>query len=83
MSLVGLTVVVLGINFLSVIFEQQEINLAIYGIGYSLPIAALSYFMKIRSDIKSNGSKYSMSIEELFSKTSEPDQSWMKKDIEK
>jgi uncharacterized membrane protein YqhA len=83
LSLVGLTVVVLGVNFLSVIFEQQEINLAIYGIGYSLPIAALSYFMKIRSDIKSNGSKYSMAIEELFSKTSEPDQSWMKKDIEK
>jgi uncharacterized membrane protein YqhA len=52
LSLVGLTVVVLGVNFLSVIFEQQEINLAVYGIGYSLPIVALSYFMKIRSEIK-------------------------------
>ena len=35
LSLIGLTVVVLGVNFLSVIFEQQEINLGIYGIGYS------------------------------------------------
>ena len=52
LSLIGLTVVVLGVNFLSVIFEQQEINLAIYGIGYSLPIVALSYFMKIRSELK-------------------------------
>ncbi len=32
LSLVGLTLVVLGVNFLSVIFEQQEINLAVYGI---------------------------------------------------
>lgn len=49
LSLIGLTVVVRGVNFLSVIFEQQVINLAIYGIGYSLPILSLSYFMKVRS----------------------------------
>ena len=64
----------LGVNFLSVIFEQQEINLDIDGIGYSLPIVARSYFMKIRSDIKSNESKHPMAIEEVFSQTSEPDQ---------
>jgi uncharacterized membrane protein YqhA len=57
LSLVGLTIVVLGVNFLSVIFEQQELNLAVYGVGYSLPIVALSYFMKIRSEIKSNKSE--------------------------
>jgi len=83
LSLIGLTVVVLGVNFLSVIFEQQEINLAIYGIGYSLPIVALSYFMKIRSDIKSNDSTRQMAIEDVFSQTSEPDQLMDEKIIEK
>ena len=56
LSLVGLTIVVLGVNFLSVIFEEQKINLAVYGIGYSLPIVALSYFMKVRSEIQNNES---------------------------
>jgi len=37
-----------------VIFEEQEINLAIYGIGYALPITALAYFMKVRSQMKGN-----------------------------
>ncbi|MGV8077921.1 MAG: YqhA family protein [Methanosarcina sp.] len=56
LNLVGLTIVVLAVNFLSVIFEEQEINLAIYGIGYALPITALAYFMKVRSQIKGNES---------------------------
>jgi uncharacterized membrane protein YqhA len=71
LSLVGLTIVVLGVNFLSVIFEQREINLAVYGIGYALPIAALSYFMKIRSDMKSNKSDSPMAIEEALSQVCE------------
>ena len=54
LNLVGLTIVVLAVNFLSVIFEEKEINLAIYGIGYALPITALAYFMKVRSQIKGN-----------------------------
>lgn len=37
--------------FLSVIFDPQEINLAVFGIGYALPIAALDYFIKVRSHI--------------------------------
>jgi len=49
LNLVGLTVVVLAVNFLSVIFEEQKSNLAVSGIGYALPIAALAYFMKVRS----------------------------------
>ena len=53
----GLTVVVLGVNFLSVIFEPQETNLAVYGIGYALPIAALAYFMKVRSHISKGSSE--------------------------
>jgi hypothetical protein len=71
LSLIGLTVVVLGVNFLSVIFEQQEINLAIYGIGYSLPILSLSYFMKIRSGMERHECNYPMTIEDASSKTSE------------
>ena len=67
LSLIGLTVVVLEVNFLSVIFEQQKINMAVYGIGYSLPIIALSYFMKVRSELKNNHSKHPMVIEEVFS----------------
>jgi uncharacterized membrane protein YqhA len=55
LNLVGLTVVVLGVNFLSVIFEPQEVNLAVYGIGYALPIAALAYFMKVRSHMTTKG----------------------------
>lgn len=57
LNLVGLTIVVLGVNFLSVIFEPQEINLAVYGIGYALPIAALAYFMKVRSRITKRSSE--------------------------
>lgn len=63
LNLVGLTVVVFGVNFLSVIFELKETNLAVYGIGYALPIAALAYFMKVRSQIN----KKSMEGEQLTS----------------
>lgn len=71
LSLVGLTIVVLGVNFLSVIFESREINLAVYGIGYALPIVALSYFMKIRSGMKNNMSEHPMAIGEAFSQACE------------
>jgi len=57
LNLVGLTVVVIAVNFLSVIFEEKGINLSYYGIGYALPIAALAYFMKIRAQIKGNESE--------------------------
>ncbi|WP_410510044.1 YqhA family protein [Methanosarcina hadiensis] len=57
LNLVGLTAVVIAVNFLSVIFEEQEKNLAFYGIGYALPIAALAYFMKVRSDIPKRSSE--------------------------
>lgn len=49
LNLVGLAAVVLAVNFLSVVFEQQDENLALYGIGYALPITALAYFIKVRS----------------------------------
>ena len=71
MSLIGLTIVVLGVNFLNVIFEQKEINLAVYGIGYSLPIVALSYFIKVRSESKNHENKHPMVIKEIFSQANE------------
>lgn len=77
LNLVGLTVVVLGVNFLSVIFEPKEINLAIYGIGYALPIAGLAYFMKVRSYIAkpSNGEECMKAIGEIVSQDDES--SWL------
>ena len=51
LNLVGLTIVVVAVNFLSVIFDKNDSNLAVYGLGYALPIAALAYFMKVRSGI--------------------------------
>lgn len=77
LNLVGLTVVVLGVNFLSVIFEPEEINLAVYGIGYALPIAALAYFMKVRSHIsrRSNTEEECMAIGEIVPEDRES--SWL------
>ncbi|MGB9939554.1 YqhA family protein [Methanosarcina sp.] len=72
LNLVGLTVVVLAVNFLSVIFEPQEINLAVYGIGYALPIAALAYFMKVRSSIKGSEKESRTASREESSEGSEP-----------
>jgi hypothetical protein len=70
LNLVGLTVVVLAVNFLSVVFEEQEINLAVYGVGYALPIAALAYFMKIRSEMKGSESEHTIGIDEALSQAS-------------
>ena len=77
LNLVGLTVVVLGVNFLSIIFEPQEADLAVYGIGYALPIAALAYFMKVRSHISKGNSEGEQlkSIGEVTSMNSES--SWL------
>jgi Predicted membrane protein len=73
LNLVGLTVVVLGVNFLSIIFEPQETDLAVYGVGYALPIAALAYFMKVRSYISKGSSEeeQSKTIGEVTSVNSE------------
>lgn len=71
LNLVGLTVVVLAVNFLSVIFEEQEINLAAYGVGYALPIVALAYFMKIRSEMRRSESEHTIGIDEALSQANE------------
>ncbi len=49
LNLVGVVVVIIGVNFLRVILEPGDLNLLNYGVGYALPIAALSYFMAVRS----------------------------------
>lgn len=72
LNLVGLTVVVLAVNFLSVIFEEQENNLAVYGIGYALPIVALAYFMKVRSIMTGNDNENRKADGEESSEISEP-----------
>ncbi len=82
LNLVGLTVVVLAVNFLSVIFEEQEINLAVYGVGYALPIVALAYFMKIRSEMRSSESEHPIAIDEALSQASKATHSRTKREIE-
>lgn len=72
LNLVGLTIVVLAVNFLSVIFEEQENNLALYGIGYALPIVALAYFMKVRSIMTESHSENSADGIEETSENSRP-----------
>lgn len=79
LNLVGLTVVVLAVNFLSVVFEEQEINLAVYGVGYALPILALAYFMKIRSEMRSGEGENMVAINEALSQAYETIQSPDKK----
>lgn len=49
LNLVGVVVVIIGVNFLSVILDPGDINLLNYGVGYALPIAGLSYFIYVRS----------------------------------
>lgn len=73
LNLVGLTIVVLGVNFLSVIFNPQETNLISSGVGYALPIAALAYFMKVRTSMSKNGGEgeHLMSICETTSEDSD------------
>jgi uncharacterized membrane protein YqhA len=47
-SLVGVIIVVLGIEFLGVVFGNTEANLLQYGTGIALPIAALALFLGVR-----------------------------------
>lgn len=47
-NLVGVTVVVLAIEFLGAVFSGQQENLLQYGAGIALPIAALGVFMGLK-----------------------------------
>ena len=52
-NLVGVTVVVLAIEFLGVVFSGTKENLLEYGAGIALPIAALGVFMGLKNHGKS------------------------------
>lgn len=47
--LIGLTVVVLAVNFLTVVFSSDDVDLLEYGAGIALPIAALALFVGVRA----------------------------------
>jgi len=48
-SLIGVTVVVLAVNFLAVVFTGQNVDLVAQGTGIALPIAALAFFIAARA----------------------------------
>lgn len=48
-NLIGVTVVVLAVNFMGAIFVGQTDNLLQYGAGIALPIAALGIFVGLRA----------------------------------
>jgi len=48
-SLIGVTVVVLAVNFLSVVFTGENVDLVAQGAGIALPIAALGLFIGLRA----------------------------------
>ena len=45
----GVTVVVLAVNFLSVVFTGENVDLIAQGAGIALPIAALGIFIGLRA----------------------------------
>ena len=49
MNLIGVTVVVLAINFLTVVYTRDLSGLLEYGVGIAFPIAALSLFVGLRT----------------------------------
>lgn len=49
LNLVGVVIVIIGVNFLRIVFQPGGTNLLNYGIGYAAAIAALSYFIAVRS----------------------------------
>jgi uncharacterized membrane protein YqhA len=48
-SLIGLTVVVLAVNFLVVVLTGEDIDLLAHGAAIALPIAALGIFIGLRA----------------------------------
>ena len=49
MNLIGVTVVVLAVNFLTVVYTRDASALLEYGAGIALPIAALALFVGLRT----------------------------------
>ena len=49
MNLIGVTIVVLAVNFLTVVYTRDLTGLMEYGVGIALPIAALALFVGLRT----------------------------------
>ena len=64
MNLIGVTVVVLAVNFLSIIYTRDPSILLEYGAGIALPIAALALFVGLRTWSSRVGGSESESVEE-------------------
>lgn len=47
-NLIGVTIVVLAIDFLGVVFAESNVDLFRYGIGIALPVAALAFYVGVR-----------------------------------
>ena len=48
-NLIGVTVVVLAVNFMSIVFTSDPDTILEYGVGIALPIAALALFVGLRA----------------------------------
>lgn len=64
-NLIGVTVVVLAVQFMGVVFTLDPEQLMHYGIGIALPIAALSLFVGLRTWSTSKAKKSEREIELL------------------
>jgi uncharacterized membrane protein YqhA len=65
MNLIGVTVVVLAINFLTVVYTRDLSGILEYGVGIAFPIAALSLFVGLRTwSTRVKGSESKLSKEE-------------------
>lgn len=73
-NLIGVTVVVLAVNFLSVVFTGENVDLIAQGAGIALPIGALGVFVGLRA-WAARQSTMTEHEEAERSGTSEPDQS--------
>ncbi len=62
-NLIGVTVVVLAVQFMGVVFVQSADELMRYGIGIALPIAALSLFVGLRTWATSKAKKSDKEIQ--------------------
>jgi len=62
-NLIGVTIVVLAVHFMGIVFTSDSEELMRFGIGISLPIAALALFVGLRTWSVSKGKKTEREIE--------------------
>lgn len=62
-NLIGVTVVVLAVNFMGIVFTRNAQELLEYGAGIALPIAALALFVGLRTWSTNLSKKTSLEVE--------------------